>query len=657
MGWKQWLYHRLVNEVGGIRERYQALKRKKTPFVVLWCSVLLMNFQYHVLRRRKIASVSWAETSVSLKAGECESAATQQMSQEELVSSLSEYDVISFDVFDTLLLRPFRAPTDTFFLLEKRLEYPGLKELRQKAEQNVRCKENHYEVTLEEIWEELERISGICGQIGMRTELAIEYEICYANPYFLPVIAKLAEKGKRLVVCSDMYLGRTHIEGILRKCGYTGFENCFVSCDLRRSKADGSLYMALRNHYGKEKTYIHVGDNAASDVKMARKQHISAILYNNVNEQGEPYRAKELSPLLGSSYSGIVNARLHNGAVKESALYEFGFIYGGLLTVGYCEFIHDYAVKNGIEKLLFFSRDGDIIQKVYTLLYPEEAGRCEYVYWSRNAAVRLSAPYYKEQFMCAMLDYKAELGYDMKSIFQTMELDDMLGRFVEESGGKYSEQTTLNKEAAEAVRGFLYLHWDEVLEHYRRETAIAGEYYGQKLWGAHSAACIDVGWIGTGFLSLRYLMKHVWGFDCELTGLLLGTAGALSQCGEYSETELSARRLVSYAFSPAHNRDIWRLHDDVKGHNLLIELLFSSPTPPFRGFSEQGLRYGRRMETVDSGEIQRGILEFAALFQKHPCSKIQISGRDAIAPVSMLYRREDFVRELIKRSGISAEVV
>ena len=32
-----------------------------------------------------------------------------------LAKSLMEYDVISFDIFDTLILRPFQSPSDLFF--------------------------------------------------------------------------------------------------------------------------------------------------------------------------------------------------------------------------------------------------------------------------------------------------------------------------------------------------------------------------------------------------------------------------------------------------------------------------------------------------------------------------------------------------------------
>mgnify|MGYP006974362159 CR=1 FL=1 len=51
--------------------------------------------------------------------------------------------------------------------------------------------------------------------------------------------------------------------------------------------------------------------------------------------------------------------------------YEYGYIYGGLFVTGYCSFIHDYCRQHDVDKILFLSRDGDILKQAYELLYPE----------------------------------------------------------------------------------------------------------------------------------------------------------------------------------------------------------------------------------------------------------------------------------------------
>ena len=46
-------------------------------------------------------------------------------------------------------------------------------------------------------------------------------------------------------------------------------------------------------------------------------------------------------------------------------------------VLGYCQFIHQYVKNHDVDKLLFLSRDGDVIKKVYEVLYPQERSLCE----------------------------------------------------------------------------------------------------------------------------------------------------------------------------------------------------------------------------------------------------------------------------------------
>ena len=70
-----------------------------------------------------------------------------------------------------------------------------------------------------------------------------------------------------------------------------------------------------------------------------------------------------MSLMVGAAYRGIVNNHMYCGNNSYSMEYEYGYIYGGLFVLGYCTFIHDYYKKNGIDKILFLSRDGDIINR------------------------------------------------------------------------------------------------------------------------------------------------------------------------------------------------------------------------------------------------------------------------------------------------------
>lgn len=143
----------------------------------------------------------------------------------------------------------------------------------------------------------------------------------------------------------------------------------------------------------------------------------------------------------GSIYRGLVNSWLYNGMKAYSMPYEYGFIYGGIFVLGYCQWIHQYVKEHEIEKILFLSRDGDILSKVYETLYPEEIGKWNYVYWSRIAATKMTAAYFKYDYFRRFLYHKVNQGYSLKAIFQSMELEDLLYDFCKKADTKGKRKT------------------------------------------------------------------------------------------------------------------------------------------------------------------------------------------------------------------------
>ena len=103
--------------------------------------------------------------------------------------------------------------------------------------------------------------------------------------------------------------------------------------------------------------------------------------------------------------------------------YEYGYIYGGLFVLGYCEFIHRYYKENDTDKILFLARDGDILKQVYEKLFPDD--NISYLYWSRAAATKLMVK-------ANRYDYFKRYIYDKvnQSISIDMILDSMNLRFM-----------------------------------------------------------------------------------------------------------------------------------------------------------------------------------------------------------------------------------
>ena len=76
---------------------------------------------------------------------------------DKIKDKIKKHSVISFDIFDTLLLRPYAKPTDLFLHIEKSENIPFFCYLRQEAEKKARIRHKELEdITFDMIYEEID---------------------------------------------------------------------------------------------------------------------------------------------------------------------------------------------------------------------------------------------------------------------------------------------------------------------------------------------------------------------------------------------------------------------------------------------------------------------------------------------------------------------
>ena len=683
------IYNFFVNRHIGIAQRYHKAHDGQGTVgrLVSWLYLLWLNFAYYVLFQhwlgRAVKTKVYEEKRLPVKLSESAGAYLQKNSSspEAFAEELLKHDVISFDVFDTLIFRPFSEPTDLFYIVGKQLGYMDFKRIRMETESIVRQKrflnEGTFEVTLRDIWQELSKRTGINAAEGMAAELSAEVKYCYANPFMLQVWRILRSAGKHIIITTDMYLPRETIEQILSENGYDGYEKIFLSCEYDVSKCGGKLYRQVRKHMTnvvpESPDVIHVGDNESSDIRFAKKEGFSARWYPNVNRNSLEYRTYDLSPIIGGAYRGLVNNRLYNGLQSYTRNFEYGFVYGGLFAVGYCAFIHRYVKEHGTEKILFLSRDGEILQRAYSILYPQE--QTDYAYISRIAAGKWSSGVATYDFLRKTVIHKVGAGKTLAQILTAMELDTLIPvicsetvierRFPPESDGDTEKHKNRRKSAVKEyktvhfkpddkltwnnVNYFLeaiYRHMPEIQAEYASQIKAAGDWYRHLIGDAKSAVAVDIGWAGSGALALRKLFKDEWKMDCDLVGIVAGTNTANNAEPDMSETMLLDGSLVSYLYSSQSNRDLYKKHDPAKDYNLYWELLTSSDQPSFQGFYYEDGKFVKKFRKPEKNpagirEIQEGILTFVRDYADHfgPADDpdqewlFNISGRDAYAPM------------------------
>lgn len=185
---------------------------------------------------------------------------------------IDEYQLISFDIFDTLLLRSVDKPTDVFIRIEEESGAKGFANARIQAERKARIvHKGNEDITLDQIYEEIDDSFSMYKS----TELNAEEKYTYANEYIKQLYDYAHLIGKKTVICSDMYLPEVFLTELLQSKGFEGGDKIFVSSEFLRSKATGRLFRILSSDTGiVAKDILHIGDSFKSDGN-AVKQGIS----------------------------------------------------------------------------------------------------------------------------------------------------------------------------------------------------------------------------------------------------------------------------------------------------------------------------------------------------------------------------------------------
>lgn len=579
-----------------------------------------------------------------------ESTIEKKAKPEHLIKELLEFEVVSFDIFDTLLFRPMARPTDLFMLLGKKYGVLHFEQIRIRAEQEARAihreRFGDTEVDLEEIYSRVEYYTGIDAQDGMLSEIALEKELLFPNPYMKRVFDMLRANGKRFIAVSDMYLPKSVMTEILAANGFIGFEEIFVSCDCRVGKSEGKIYDYVEKKLSFS-SIVHIDDNWQA-VVAARKNGWSARHYKNVNNVGLCHRTPNLSPLIGSAFAGIVNQHLYNGLRQYSPLYEFGFTYGGFFALGYCAWIEEYCRSNQVDKVLFLSRDGYLLKNIAERLFPSLPA--EYFYFSRIAGSRISIRSYFYLFLDSFVLKKAKSG--QMPICYYMDLMDItaLSRHLSQYGLSPSDiLSEKNRTVYNSFLDFLTDYRDEIATLYQPEIEAAKLYIQNAIQGCRRVAVVDIGWRGSSALALKHFVQKECQSDCEVIGLMAASPY------DVNAPQILDGSMQAYLFSLNHNYNALERHERFRADNAIYEFFLTachSTLKRYRLNADGSAGFEFEEPDVENypyiEEIHKGMLDFVAeYFEKwksFPCM-FRIPGNDAAVNIQNLAVHKEYFRK------------
>ena len=311
----------------------------------------------------------------------------------DLIEILPSFDVISFDIFDTLLLRPFVKPTDLFYVMERDEHCEGFAQARIAGEQRAQAKvraARRAEATLDEIYHEIPEWEKLKD-----AEIKAEKRFLTVNPEMLAVYEKAKSLGKKVIITSDMYMPVGVLQDILISKGVVGWDGFYVSSECQLKKSTGTVYEKILNEVGVGADKIlHIGDNNYSDVIRANENGIVAYWYQKIIDKFYE-ECPFVKVFLGDGKS--LGKRLFVGSMALGwHIYKcehpdwtywnrIGFLFAGALGYAYMRFVGQNAKNRGFSHLMFVARDGYILKKIFNVLYPDI--HTDYFYASRVQAL------------------------------------------------------------------------------------------------------------------------------------------------------------------------------------------------------------------------------------------------------------------------------
>lgn len=312
----------------------------------------------------------------------------------------------SFDVFDTALTRIWARPTDLFWELGDRLNQEDLitissdiwSQLRIEAEGKARQLSKTNEVTLQEIYAQL---ADSLNWTEIDREKAIHHEIQLERASLRPVpatqlkIQELHQQNQSIAYLSDMYLPSEAIRGFLEDHQiWADGDVIHVSNEVGVHKVSGELFQYYLTQYQlKASQLLHTGDNLYSDIKVAKKLgiQVQAFVQTHLNRYEQIIADNEQLPIrFRSLLAGASRlCRLH---CKETELHR-QIIWDTAANViapvffGFVHWVLEEAKSQGIQRLYFMARDGQILWKIAQIICRKWGYDidCQYLYGSRQA--------------------------------------------------------------------------------------------------------------------------------------------------------------------------------------------------------------------------------------------------------------------------------
>ncbi|MCR5772232.1 MAG: hypothetical protein K6G87_13505 [Butyrivibrio sp.] len=332
----------------------------------------------------------------------------QAGSEKELMDEIDKADAVSFDLFDTLVVRKVFEYTDVFDLVDYKLRQNGIV-IDDFAKRRLGLEKELSKSCAPKLVDIYGRLLEDCGDVSLSAEDMAELErkidqgLIVKRAGMDEVFSHAKVCGK-VYITTDCYYSKRQIEELLNDLGINGYQDIIISCEYGKAKNQG-LFDVLKDQVrdafgGKENTKIlHVGDDEYTDIESAEKSGIDTFRVLNGRDLfytlGGLGIEAEMQSIADKVKLGMVFSRLfgdpfcfekNEKKLSVSSAYELGYDFIGPLMVDFTHWFKEMVHKADIDEILFCARDGYLLQKLYSQI--DNSIDSKYFLTSRTAAIR-----------------------------------------------------------------------------------------------------------------------------------------------------------------------------------------------------------------------------------------------------------------------------
>lgn len=345
-------------------------------------------------------------------------AAYFRKNEEELKNLIDCHEAISFDMFDTLVVRKVFEPIDVFDLVEQkakdaRISADNYKLTRHETEIKIK------DATLSQIYAALKEIYHWTEQEKewmLQQEIVCEKQVLIPREVMVNALKYAVAQKKKVSIISDMYLSSEILKELLMNLGISGYDKLYVSCEYQKGKETGLFDIYKQDVQAA--SYLHIGDNRRADIEAAKKYGIDTY---EIYSPAEMLKLSNFNLLLTEAggnhfFLGLLLADLFNNpfALEKSGgvmnMHRLSVVVRAFwlpCVIRYMKEIMDTLSKEQYKGILFGARDGYLFKKIFDEVYSKKLSKeVESHYFLASRALALKAVANEE----STLDYLKALS-------------------------------------------------------------------------------------------------------------------------------------------------------------------------------------------------------------------------------------------------------